>query len=56
MALWGRPEWWNNENPMRLPVNIHKTADGIYIAVIVLADHHWAPMCRATGRQDLTND
>ena len=41
---------------MRLPANIHKTADGIYIAVIVLTDHHWAPMCRATGRQDLTND
>ncbi len=45
-----------NQNPLRVPADNYRTADGRYIAVICLSDRFWAPVCRAIGRDDLIDD
>ena len=46
------PGRWGNENPMRVPANTYRTADGRYIAVIIQNDRFWPPFCRAIERED----
>ncbi len=47
------PERHGNGNPMRVPANAYKAADGIYVAIIVQNDNHWPSFCKAIGREDL---
>lgn len=42
-----------NGNPMRVPANAYKAADGKYIAIIVQNDNHWPSFCKAIAREDL---
>ena len=45
-----------NQNPMRVPGNAYKTADGSYIQIIVHNERHWPPVCRALGREAWIDD
>lgn len=45
-----------NENPVRVPADSYRTADGRYIAIVCLSDRFWPPICRAIGREDLIDD
>ncbi|MFC6989437.1 CaiB/BaiF CoA transferase family protein [Haloplanus sp. GCM10025708] len=38
-----------------VPYGIYETADG-YLAVVVVADHHWEKLCTAIDREDLADD
>ncbi|MFB6121920.1 MAG: CaiB/BaiF CoA transferase family protein [Haloferacaceae archaeon] len=38
-----------------VPYGIYGTADG-YLAVVVVADHHWEKLCTAIGREELADD
>lgn len=46
------PPRLGNENPMRIPANTYRTADGLYIAVMVHDEAQWAPFCRALEAED----
>lgn len=46
------PHRIGNQNPMRVPANAYRTADGLYVDVIVQNDNHWEAFCRALDRQD----
>jgi crotonobetainyl-CoA:carnitine CoA-transferase CaiB-like acyl-CoA transferase len=45
-----------NGNPMRVPANSYRAADGRYIAIIVQNDNHWPAFCRAIDRTDLLDN
>jgi CoA:oxalate CoA-transferase len=45
-----------NGNPLRVPAESYRTADGRYIAIICMSDRFWPPICRAIGRGDLAKD
>ena len=45
-----------NENPLRVPAETFRAADGRYITIICLTDRFWPPICRAIGREDLIDD
>jgi crotonobetainyl-CoA:carnitine CoA-transferase CaiB-like acyl-CoA transferase len=45
-----------NGNPMRVPANSYRAADGRYIAIIVQNVNHWPAGCRAIDRTDLLDN
>ncbi len=45
-----------NGNPLRVPAESYRTADGRYLAIICMSDRFWPPICRAIGRSDLAED
>ena len=47
------PARQGNGNPMRVPANTYRAADGKYIAIIVQNDNHWPNFCNAINRSDL---
>jgi crotonobetainyl-CoA:carnitine CoA-transferase CaiB-like acyl-CoA transferase len=47
------PARHGNGNPLRVPANAYRTADGKYVAIIVQNDNHWPAFCRAIERLDL---
>lgn len=47
------PARQGNGNPMRVPANTYRAADGKYIAIIVQNDNHWPTLCKAINRSDL---
>lgn len=47
------PARHGNGNPMRVPANTYRAADGIYITIIVQNDNHWPNFCKAINRCDL---
>lgn len=47
------PARQGNGNPMRVPANTYRAADGKYIAIIVQNDNHWPNFCKAIQRIDL---
>lgn len=50
------PARQGNGNPMRVPANTYKAADGKYIAIIVQNDNHWPAFCKAIDRPDLLKE
>lgn len=50
------PDRLGNENPMRVPADTYMTADQRYVSIICQNQRHWAPLCRALGREDLKDD
>lgn len=50
------PARQGNGNPMRVPANTYRAADGKYIAIIVQNDNHWPNFCKAINRIDLLED
>ncbi len=50
------PGRYGNGNPLRVPAESYRTADGRYLAVICMSDRFWPPICRALGRPDLAED
>lgn len=47
------PARHGNGNPMRVPANTYRAADGKYITIIVQNDNHWPNFCKAINRCDL---
>ena len=45
-----------NENPIRVPSDTLRTADGRFINITVVNERHWAPFCRAIERESLIED
>lgn len=45
-----------NENPLRVPANTYRTADGLYIAVMVHDQGQWKPFCEALGAEEWIDD
>lgn len=45
-----------NQNPMRVPSDVYRTADGADIFLIVANDRGWAPFCRAIKREEWIED
>ena len=45
-----------NGNPLRVPAESYRTADGRYLAIICMSDRFWPPLCRAIGRGELAED
>ena len=41
------PGLLGNENPLRVPANIYRTADGYWLCMMVAAEHQWLPFCEA---------
>jgi CoA:oxalate CoA-transferase len=41
-----------NGNPMRVPAGTYRTADGLYIAVMVHDQEQWKPFCQAVGAEE----
>jgi formyl-CoA transferase len=55
---WGRDEPYprmGNALPEFVPYGVYETTDG-YLAVVVVADHHWERLCATIGREDLADD
>ncbi len=50
------PDRQGNGNPLRVPAESYRTADGRYLAIICMSDRFWPPICRAIGRADLADD
>lgn len=50
------PSRLGNENPMRVPASAYRTADGMWLDVMVQAQNHWAPFCRALDRPEWIDD
>ncbi len=50
------PGRFGNENPMRVPANTYRAADGRYIAIIIQNDRFWPSFCRAMGRENLIRE
>ncbi len=46
------PPRLGNENPMRVPANTYRTADDVWLAVMVHDEAQWAPFCRALETDD----
>lgn len=41
-----------NENPLRVPANTYRTADDLYIAMMVHNEEQWRPFCEALGKEE----
>jgi crotonobetainyl-CoA:carnitine CoA-transferase CaiB-like acyl-CoA transferase len=55
---WGEDEPYprmGNALPEFVPYGVYGTADG-YLAVVVVADHHWERLCRVVDREELADD
>lgn len=50
------PARHGNGNPMRVPANTYRAADGKYITIIVQNDNHWPNFCKAINRADLLDN
>lgn len=50
------PARHGNGNPMRVPANTYRAADGKYITIIVQNDNHWPNFCKAINRVDLLDN
>lgn len=50
------PSRHGNGNPLRVPAESYRTADGRYLTIICMSDRFWPPICRAVGRNDLAED
>ena len=50
------PPRMGNENALRVPAGTCRTADGIWLEFMVLGEQHWAPFCRALGREEWVDD
>jgi crotonobetainyl-CoA:carnitine CoA-transferase CaiB-like acyl-CoA transferase len=50
------PPRLGNENPLRVPANTYRTADGVYIAVMVHDQDQWRPFCQALGAEEWIDD
>lgn len=46
------PPRLGNENPLRVPANTYRTADRLYIAMMVHDQSQWKPFCQALGAED----
>jgi crotonobetainyl-CoA:carnitine CoA-transferase CaiB-like acyl-CoA transferase len=49
------PTRLGNQNPLRVPANTYRTADGQHIAVIVLDQSQWKPFCEAMDAAEWTD-
>lgn len=47
-----QPGRFGNENPMRVPADTYRTADGRHLTIICQNERYWAPLCRALGREN----
>lgn len=45
-----------NENPLRVPANAYRTADDLYIAVMVQHQDQWRPFCCTLGHEEWIDD
>ncbi len=57
-ASWGQGESYprmGNSLPEFVPYGVYEAADG-YLAVVVIADHHWERLCAVIGREELADD
>jgi crotonobetainyl-CoA:carnitine CoA-transferase CaiB-like acyl-CoA transferase len=45
-----------NENPLRVPANTYRTADDLYIAVMVHDQAQWSPFCDALQGEEWRDD
>lgn len=46
------PPRLGNENPLRVPANTDRTADDLYIAVMVYDQDQWKPFCQALDAEE----
>ena len=44
-----------NALPEFVPYGVYRTTDG-YLALVVVADHHWERLCATIGREELADD
>jgi formyl-CoA transferase len=57
-ASWGHGEPYprmGNALPEFVPYGVYEAAEG-YLAVVVVADHHWERLCTVLGRAELADD
>lgn len=55
---WGKGEPYprmGNALPEFVPYGVYDTKDG-YLALVVVADHHWERLCRVIDREELADD
>ena len=55
---WGKEEPYprmGNALPEFVPYGVYRTTDG-YLALVVVADHHWERLCATIGREELADD
>lgn len=45
-----------NENPLRVPANTYRTADGLHLAVMVHDQGQWKPFCHALEKDEWIDD
>ncbi|MCC6535751.1 MAG: CoA transferase [Burkholderiales bacterium] len=50
------PARLGNENPLRVPANTYRTADDVYIAVMVHDQEQWKPFCEALEAPEWLDD
>lgn len=50
------PPRLGNENPLRVPANTYRTADDLYIAMMVHDQAQWKPFCQAIGADEWIDD
>jgi crotonobetainyl-CoA:carnitine CoA-transferase CaiB-like acyl-CoA transferase len=50
------PPRLGNENPLRVPANTYRTADNLYMAVMVHDQDQWKPFCKALGAEQWIED
>lgn len=50
------PERIGNQNPMRVPSDVYRTADGVDLFIIVPNDRSWTPFCNAVDRPEWLTD
>ena len=50
------PRRLGNENPVRVPANTYRAADGSYIAVMVHDQEQWKTFCRALNAEEWIED
>ena len=45
------PTRLGNENPLRVPANTYRTADDLYVTIIVHNEAQWRPFCEALEKK-----
>lgn len=50
------PGRFGNQNPMRVPADTYKTADGKFLTIIVQNERFWEPFCRVVKREEFIAD
>ncbi|MGZ8268763.1 MAG: CaiB/BaiF CoA transferase family protein, partial [Burkholderiales bacterium] len=50
------PPRLGNENPLRVPANTYRTAEGLYMAVMVHDQEQWKPFCEALEAEEWSDD